>query len=428
MKILHFSADNSNNGAGYAAARIHRGLLQREINSRFCAHFLTAPLEHAFTPAVSLARAVRLKATRTIDRQLARGAVKTNVPVLTSGLVGHDMGKIIAAEQPDVVQLHWICGGSFRLTSLAGNRVPIVWRLADMWAFCALDHYTDDATRYASAAAPAARSPFEKLVWSAKKRTYARLGALVVACPSKWMATEARRSELLGERPIVVVPTGCDTDEFRPRDRAQCRSVLDLPPDEPIILVGAADLSSLWKGADLAVDALAKVAANRPRGQPPRIVSFGFSPLESLRGTRLAQTHFGSVLDRRLMALLYNAADVFVAPSRMENLANTVLESLSCGTPVVAFDIGGMPDAIDHQRNGYLARPFDTGDLAHGIDWVLECPDPAQLRATARRKIVDGFSLAQEIDGYERIYKELAQKPIASASAGRLATTSLGLE
>ena len=107
--------------------------------------------------------------------------------------------------------------------------------------------------------------------------------------------------------------------------------------------------------------------------------------------------------------MLYSAADVFVAPSRMENLANTVLESLACGTPVVAFDIGGMPDAIDHQVNGYLARPFDTADLARGIAWVLDHPDIASVREAARAKIVSGFSLDQEIDAYLRIYEELLQ-------------------
>ena len=114
--------------------------------------------------------------------------------------------------------------------------------------------------------------------------------------------------------------------------------------------------------------------------------------------------HMGPIKDRRLMAILYAAADVFVAPSRMENLANTVLESLACGTPVVAFDIGGMPDMIDHKVNGFLAPPFKTGELAEGIRWAQAQRGNDAVRHAARRKILQDFSPAQETDKYIALY------------------------
>jgi glycosyltransferase involved in cell wall biosynthesis len=107
------------------------------------------------------------------------------------------------------------------------------------------------------------------------------------------------------------------------------------------------------------------------------------------------------------MSIIYNAADVFVAPSRMENLANTVLESLASGTPVVAFDVGGMPDLIEHKRNGFLAAPFDTVQLAEGIRWAIDQRENNVIREMSRNRIVEEFSLEKEIDQYIDLYDKL---------------------
>jgi glycosyltransferase involved in cell wall biosynthesis len=131
---------------------------------------------------------------------------------------------------------------------------------------------------------------------------------------------------------------------------------------------------------------------------------------------RVEIVHAGPVKDRRLMAILYGAADVFCAPSRMENLANTVLESLACGTPVAAFAIGGMPDMIDHEVNGYLASPFDTTDYCKGIEWSLSQRGREQIRQSCVRKITEGFSLDQEIEGYLRIYQQLCSATRSDAA------------
>lgn len=128
----------------------------------------------------------------------------------------------------------------------------------------------------------------------------------------------------------------------------------------------------------------------------------------------------GHVTDRRLLSIVYNAADVFVAPSRMENLANTVLESLGCGTPVIAFNIGGMPDAIDHEVNGYLATPFSTQSLADGINWMLQQQDSGSLRVTCRNKILKAFSRDHEIDRYVALYENILSMPARSLTEGEV--------
>lgn len=414
MRVLHFSALDGQTGAGIAAARIHQGLLARGIDSRFCVANPVAGVPHSFTPDISLPGRARRRLEHRWDRWLLRRISVGYDYVLSTGRCGFDIAKIVARERPDIVQLHWIGGNSFRLSSLAGINKPIVWRLSDQWPFCGVQHLEPNAAAYV---APPAKSrlaldpssDISERVRRKKAKIYGRLDELVLVCPSRWLAGEAKRSTLLGDRRIELIPTSCDTELFSPRDRTACRSALGLPGASFILLVGATTMETHWKGADLFVDAVRRFCAVTPQ-QSVHIVTFGKSPLEAARLAGVAEvTHFGPVADHRLMSILYNAADAFCAPSRMENLANTVLESLACGTPVIAFAIGGMPDMIDHKANGYIAAPFDTADYANGIGWMLMQRSALDLRDACRQKIASQFSLDQEIGGYLRLYQSLCQ-------------------
>ena len=114
--------------------------------------------------------------------------------------------------------------------------------------------------------------------------------------------------------------------------------------------------------------------------------------------------------DDLILAIIYSACDVFVAPSVEENLANTVLESISCGTPVVCFDIGGMPDAILHLKNGYLAKPFDVKDLSEGISWIINNDNKNELKRTARQVAESKFSNEKSTIKYIELYRNLISK------------------
>lgn len=415
MKVLHFSSLDGHTGAGVAAARIHTGLLERGVRSRFCVAYPAAGLPQSFTPPVSrVGRAVR-SLEQSINDRLLRGPMRGYDYVLSTGAVGIDMGRIIAEEQPDVVQLHWIAGTSFRLASLKGASLPIVWRLSDQWPFCGLQHLEPDAGAYA-APLPTGFDPFRPLndlsehVRLAKQAVYRTLPNLHLVAPSRWLATETGKSALLGDRPVDLIPTSCDTRLFSPKDKAACRAVLGLDPEAPLVLVGATSMGTRWKGMDLFVEAVAKLGS-REAGRGVTVVTFGKDTLaaEALGG-QVGVVHMGAVQDRRLMAILYAAADVFVSPSRMENLSNAVLESLACGTPVAAFDIGGMPDMIDHRINGWLAAPFDTDAMAEGVAWLLARRGDVAIRQAAHDKILSAFSLKQEIDGYLGLYNRMIEE------------------
>lgn len=427
MKILHFSALDGHTGAGAAAARIHSGLLERGVDSHFCVAHRVSESPNSFTPKPTFLHRLDRKVRAKFDDWLIRGYAPDYDYVLSSGLGGFNIGEIVKQMRPDVVHLHWIAGNSFKIGSLAGLRTPVVWRLADMWPFCGMEHLEVDAHKYttpvnAKAGILASRTCASEWTRRRKLRVYQTLPHLRLAAPSGWMARETMRSALLGERPLDIIPTGCDSRQFYPVAQQACREALGLPRDSCVVLVGATSMRTQWKGVDLFVQGSKLAFGAFPPKNPakPRILTFGADAFSEMELEGLVDIeHLGAVRDKRLMRIIYNAADVFVAPSRMENLANTVLESLACGTPVVAFDIGGMPDAIEHEKNGFLARPFDTEHLAEGIRFVLSRRGDPSMRLAAREKMLRDFSLDREIDLYIDLYARMLAE--VSAGAGTIA-------
>jgi len=332
--------------------------------------------------------------------------------VLSTGACGFDIGEIVRAERPDIVQLHWIAGNTFRLSSIANIASPIVWRLSDQWPFCGVQHLEPDPNTYTNPPRPVnwiqRRTHISEHVRNRKQTIYAGVKNITLACPSRWLASETKRSALLRERPVELIPTSCDTDVFAIKNRVACRAALGLSPDKRVILIGATSMATKWKGPDLFVESIARLCSTSVDLLHVQIVTFGKDPFDAgSLGGGVDVTHLGQIKDRRLMSILYGAADVFAAPSRMENLSNAVLEALACGTPVVAFAIGGMPDMIDHQVNGFLARPFETSDFANGLRFALQKRERPEIRAVCRQKVLNGFSREQEIERYMSLYGRL---------------------
>ena len=224
---------------------------------------------------------------------------------------------------------------------------------------------------------------------------------------------------------MEVIANGVDLNRFKPREISLVREVMGLPSNKKIILFGAMDATTdPWKGFKYLKSALDKFQKFDLRNQIELVV-FGASEPEKPSDFRFPVRYIGKLHDEISISLLYAAADVFIAPSVRDNLPFTVMESMSCGTPCVAFEIGGMPDMIDHKKNGYLARPFDTNDLAKGIEFVLygnselsegkrsgagEFLDKERIqrmRQKARKKAEDMFDLETCAGSYLKLYEEI---------------------
>lgn len=272
----------------------------------------------------------------------------------------------------DVVMLHFLGQGFLSCREIGRLPGPVVWLLHDMWPFSGAEHYTDDQTRlsdgYTRRNRPAnQRGPdLDRRLWEAKRKHW-NVANMTVLGASRWISDLARHSRLLSAARHGVMPYPLDLRIFQPQDKAAARRLFGLPPERKLVLFGAVGaLKDRRKGFDLLTEGLARLKV------PVDLVVFGNRPDDRFDDLSVPYHAVGMLADEYSLAMLYSAADVMAVPSRIDNLPQTVLESLACGTPCVAFNVGGMPDMIRHRENGYLASPYSADELAAGIEWAIE--------------------------------------------------------
>jgi glycosyltransferase involved in cell wall biosynthesis len=313
---------------------------------------------------------------------------------------------------PDIINLHWIGAGFTQIETLAKLNRPLVWSLHDMWAFTGGCHYSDGCDRYRQncGACPQLQSDrpadLSRWIWQRKSSAWEKLDLTVVAL-SRWLGDCAKASSLFQNVRVEVIPNGIDPWQYRPMGKQLARQILGLPQDKRLILFGTLKATSDKRKGFHLLQAALQILRESEAGTDAELVIFGASEPENPPDFGLKSHYLGMFGDDVSLALIYSAADVFVLPSTQENLANTIMESLACGTPCVAFDIGGMPDLIDHLDSGYLAQPFDIQDLARGMAWVLaESERSGELAKNARRQVEQRFSQEQQARRYRALYEE----------------------
>lgn len=407
MKIIQLNYSDISGGAARAAYRIHHCLRAAGIDSHLWVEHALAgdwTVERPTSKRAKLATALRSR----LGGQL-RHLLKTSNSIIHSPAIlpSHWPARIDASDA-DVVHLHWIAGEMLSIADIGRIRKPLVWTLHDMWAFCGAEHYTDDErwrNGYQRDNRPPHESGFDLNRWTwARKRKHWRRPIHIVT-PSRWLADCARASPLMREWPVSVVPNPLDTDRWRPLEQRLARELLQLPTDVPLVLFGAMGGGrDPRKGFDLLMQALT-VLRGESVAKGLELVVFGQRAPRYAPDLGFPIHYSGHLHDDLSLRALYSAADVLVVPSRQDNLPNTGVEAQACGTPVVAFDIGGLPDIIEHQVTGYLARAFDIHELVAGIEWVLGNSEQANLRGRSRRRAIERFSCPLVSRQYHGIYE-----------------------
>jgi glycosyltransferase involved in cell wall biosynthesis len=328
--------------------------------------------------------------------------------------IGQSITDIPEIKDADIIHLHWIHMGFLSINdiqNLVKTGKPIVWSLHDMWVFTGGCHYAGSCTNFmkscgncALLAMPSNRD-FSYRIHKKKLRHFDSANINFIAV-SNWMAENARKSSLIGRSRITVLPNPIDTEIYKPANKIAIREKLGLPKDRFLILSGAANLKDKRKGFAYLVDALSQIARNRPGiSDKYGLISFGKSSEVELNSIPVfAQSY---LKDDKDIAKLYQAADVFVLPTMEDNLPSTVMEALACGTPVVAFNTGGIPDMVEHKKNGYLAELRNVDDLISGIEWIENHSEIEQIRNNARQKVLMNFSMDVVTEKYVSFYKDL---------------------
>jgi glycosyltransferase involved in cell wall biosynthesis len=412
IEIVSYS--DSVGGASRAAYRLYRALRHSEGSARMTVMEKKTDDWGISGPSNVIEKAKRYIRPkiggRIVALQRSHDGIQHSTNLLPSNF-SHDLNR----RDTDVVNLHWVGGETMSIEDLGRIRKPVVWTFHDMWPLCGAEHFADDGAdaRWRSGYFPhnrrsgASGLDIDRYTWNRKRRAWHN--PVQVVTPSRWLANCVGASSLMKDWPVAVIPNVIDTDIFKPLDRVHSRHALSLPLDRKIVMFGAlGGVRDARKGYDLLRDALNILSA-----EPGEIqcVVFGQGEPERASSIPFPIKWMGHIHDDTTLALLYSAADVMVTPSRQENLPQSATEAHACGCPVVAFDCTGLPDVVVHQETGYLARPFDPADLAHGIAWVLaDMPRRARLGAAARDRALQLWSPGAIVPAYLALFDAVARR------------------
>lgn len=296
--------------------------------------------------------------------------------------------------EADVIHLHWVNQGFLSLSTIerivkSGKRV--VWTMHDEWPLDGVYHYIDGGQDEAFR--------LNQRVVARKQKIYNEGRITFVAC-SRWLRDIAQKKPLGVGQEVLAVPNPIDTEVFRPMERKTLRKEFGLPENQRLVLFCCQKVTDKRKGLDYLI-----AAARELKDIGIVLVGGRTYDTMSLMPENVPVYSVGAIRDVQKMARLYAACDCFVTPSLQDNLPNTIMEAMACGTPCVGFDVGGIPEMIDHQQNGYVAQYKDAADLAQGIRYVLADDNRHRLAEAARAKVLAEYSEESVAGRYIDVYR-----------------------
>lgn len=433
MKVLHLSTADANGGAARGAYWMHRALRNAGVDSHMLvADKFTGDVTVIGSTGITGSQKVQKGIRQTIEYWPLKRYKQKKPGAFSPAIYPSRIVDQVNAIDPDIINLHWVAGGLLRPRDLRQfqrtRHRHLVWTLRDMWAFTGGCHYAGDCTAYQTGCGrcPALGSQDPRdlsyQTWQRKQAAWQDL-EITIAPLSQWLADCARSSKLFAHQRIQVIANAVDTEKFRPIEKAIARDLLRLPQSKQLILFGAlsptADPRKGFHYLRGALNHFATHSHRQPHSQSHdcEVIIFGTEKPTQDLGIHLPTTFLGRLQDETMLALAYSAADVMVMPSIQDNFAKTTIESMACGTPVVAFDATGAKDSVIHQQNGYAAACFNITELSEGIRWILADPVRWQkLSNTARQTVEKKFSLDIQSAQYQQLYQQLMTPSKSSAS------------
>ena len=322
-----------------------------------------------------------------------------------------------ALKTADIIHLHWINHGFLSpkdLAELDELEKPIVWTFHDSNAFTGGCHVRYSCENYHKECGfcpllkLSGKDDLSHKTWLRKKKAYSELNCHIVA-PSRWMAESVKLSSLMGLREVTVIPNTIETAVFKPYVKSEAKKILKIDPEKFVLMSGfMPSKNDKHKGTSYLIDALTDLAS-RPGiiKENIELVIFGNKDNVEIPDLPFKTTFLGTISNDEHLAKCYSAADVFITASLEDNLPNTVMESLACATPVVAFKTGGIPDMVRHLENGYLADYQSSEDLATGVEWLYHDENAADIQKEARRSILTRFSEQVIAEKHLLLYQSL---------------------
>ncbi|MCK9630272.1 MAG: glycosyltransferase family 4 protein [Methanoregula sp.] len=413
MKSLLLSTYEDLGGASLAAKRLLSGLKNIGADAQ-----MYVQVKNTDDPSI-LTSDSKLYQSTTMVRDYADSAplIFYKKPQKIPWCVGwlpYNISKKINQIKPDIINIHRINGGFFPLSQLKKIKKPVVITLHDMWTFTGGCCYNENCEKYKShcGACPELNSKF---YWDLsyflfeRKRKCLENQNIEIISPSRWLADCAQNSTLLKEKKIHVIPNGVDLTVYKPINQRWAREILNLRQEKKFILFGAIGAASLpRKGFRYLQSALQNLPLSVKSNC--ELLTFGDTLAPKIDSGGIPHHNLGKIDGEIALSLMYSAADVYISPATQEAFGLTVLESMACGTPVVAFNTGGARDIIEHKSSGYLANMFDATSLASGIEWCLSNNENGrEISQKCRSRVEAMFDINLVAQKYYDIYSHLSE-------------------
>jgi glycosyltransferase involved in cell wall biosynthesis len=424
MKIVHISAYDVQNGAAKAAYRLHTAMRETGHQSRMIV-LSKGSQDHDVLEAekkniwhLRLMKLFRMLPLFKIDRPSTNHwfDLDTEPDIRIPSLCR------VAGDNVHIICLYLLRNmlSVKRLASVYQQlRCPLVWILMDMAPLTGGCHHPLECERYKEQCGqcPQLRQPGEtdrsRVVWGKKKKYLQHLPITFIA-PTRWLVHRIQESSLFGRHRVDMIPLALDSLIFRPFAKAAARELLRIPQEKKIIFIGSSFLDDERKGMSYLIKALERLhvtldSSGRRAIQNKDIFLLiaGRNENKLIDSLSFPYRHLGFIRDDLVMALAYQAADVFVCPSIYDAGPMMIPEAMLCGTPVVAFDTGGAPDLIKTMETGYLAKFKDAEDLAVGMDRVLSSERLSVLGEEARKVAVEKHDISIVAQKYTELFQTI---------------------
>ncbi len=420
MRIIHLSSTDNKGGGARSVYRIHKRMLAEGVDSKMFVRSKSTNDKEVISYKKNSGFLQRLKLK--LRRKLKTGGLgyfhsDNSIHNGFSPAVS-PYGKTVVKQLPkaDIVTLNWV--GNFLdyrdIQNLPKKADKLVWRLSDMNPFtggCYYDNYCGKF-RTSCGSCPCIKSedPYDissqsleikqKVIQSLPK------GFLHIIAQSQWIKDEIKSSVVFKNIPVTRIPNGVDTSIFKPSPNNELRDQLKIDKNNIVIAFIAQSLDNPRKGREYFIKTLN--ALKDKTTAPITVLAIGGSELSAIEGIQIL--NISNISNNSELASMYSLADIYVISSVQDNLPNTVLEAMACGTPVCGFDIGGIPDVVKHGKSGFLAPLFNIDKLSDFIAQLIEDKSLLSKFSTKSREIIENeFSLDKQFENYMNYYNSLLQ-------------------
>jgi glycosyltransferase involved in cell wall biosynthesis len=414
MNVLHINQSDTAGGAAIAGYRLHQGLLDADIDSRLL-------VGNVKTDSDRVAQAPRYSVRRNLLSRINNRLLNISSDRLGLNYVNingsFDILKHHFYENADILNFHNLHTGYFNyllIPQLTQNK-PAVFTLHDMWSLTGHCAYSLDCDRWKIGCGkcpypntyPEINHDNTWLEWKLKDWVYGRSDLTIVA-PSNWLVEQSKAS-MLRRFPIHYIPNGINTTSYYPLDSLLSRQELGISQDKKVLLFGAESLSDPRKGGDLLLETLQRLPESLK--SETILLTFGYGAEAIASAVGIPTLDLGYISSDRIKSFAYSAADLFIFPTRNDNLPLVLQESMACGTPMVSMNVGGVPDLVRHGITGYLASAEDVEDFCNGIVQLLEDKEKhRQMKMNCRQIAVEEYSIELQAQRYIDIYRQIMDR------------------